>query len=189
VPERPSRYRSAVGCDEVGAPRRVLRAAIPSLLTAVRLLVLPLVIVFTLRDATAAALSLYAVILLSDLADGRVARRFDTATRYGAYFDVLADMVVLLSLLGLFSVCGLLPIWLPAAPAIVAAAFLLSSRCSTPRYDPIGKHYGTVLYLLVGALLWGVGPSIRLGICAAIVAMSVLVLSSRAIGALRMSRN
>jgi phosphatidylglycerophosphate synthase len=132
-----------------------------------------------------AALGLYAVVLLSDAADGRVARRLGLITRFGAYFDVLADMIVILTLLSVFSFMGHLPTWLPAIPAVIAASFLLSSRRSSPRYDPIGKHYGTLLYLVVGALIWGVAPPVRTGFTAAIVAMSVLVLASRSLTARR----
>ena len=155
------------------------RVAIPSLITAIRVLALPGVIWLSLHGLRLAAFGVYAVILLSDVMDGRVARWLAVETRFGAYFDVLADMTVLLGLLLTFSLRDALPIWLPAAPALVAAVFLLSSRRSAPRYDPLGKYYGTALYLFVGILLWGVGPRISIAIWVSIVALSGAVLGSR----------
>ena len=130
-----------------------LQAAIPCLLTALRILALPGLILLILHGHRSAALGLYAVVLLSDFADGRTARRLGMVTRFGAYADVLADMAVVHSLLILFAIRGLLPAWLPAVPAVVFTTFLASSRHSAPRYDSIGKHYGTVLYLLGGVLI------------------------------------
>jgi len=158
------------------------RVAIPSLLTAVRVLVLPVIIVLSLRGLRVEAIGVYSVAVLSDVADGWAARRLGVATRFGATFDVLADMVVLLTLLIMLCVCGIAPPWLPVGPAAAAGAFLVTSRRSGPRYDPIGKHYGSVLYVLVGVLIWGVGPSVCTGICIAIVSLSVVVLLNRWIG-------
>ena len=187
--EPPSPFRSDVDRQGQGVPHAVLRAAIPSILTSVRVLALPGLILLILHGRRPAALGLYAVVLLSDFTDGRMARRLGTATRFGAYADVLADMAVVHSLLIVFAIRGLLPAWLPAVPAAVSAAFLASSRHSAPRYDPIGKHYGTILYIGAGILIWGAGPMLRVAIWASIIAMSVLVLASRSLAAWRSSQS
>ncbi len=158
------------------------RTAVPSLVTAVRLVVLPGVIVASLEGLRLTALGLYAVILLSDLADGWAARRLGVRTRFGAYFDVLADMAVILALFGLFAARGEIPIWLLSAPAVVAGAFLLGSRGGVPRYDPIGKHYGTILYVFLGVLLWGTTELGSHLIALAVVVLSVVVLAGRWLG-------
>jgi phosphatidylglycerophosphate synthase len=155
------------------------KLAVPSLLTAVRLFALPGVILLSLRGLRLEATGLYALILLSDVVDGWAARRLGSETRFGAFFDVLADMVVILGLLSMLGARGTIPAWLPAAPAGVALVFLVTSWRSVPRYDRIGKHYGTALYVLVGVLLWGVGLGATTAIWVLIVALSAAVLMSR----------
>lgn len=164
------------------------KLAVPSLLTAVRLLALPGVILLSLRGLRLEAIGLYALILLSDVVDGWAARRLGSETRFGAFFDVLADMVVILGLLSMLGARGTIPAWLPAAPAGVALVFLVTSWRSVPRYDRIGKHYGTALYVLVGVLLWGVGLSASAVISISIVGLSAAVLVSRWMEARHLTR-
>ena len=152
-------------------------------MTTVRLLVLPGVILGSIHGLRALALGLYFVILLSDAVDGWSARRLGVQTRFGARFDVLADMAVIFALLAMFGARGAIPIWLLAAPAVVAGAFLWESRRGTPRYDPIGKHYGTVLYVFLGVLLCGVSGIGCTVIAIAIVLYSAVVLTNRRLGA------
>ena len=84
-----------------------------------------------------------------------------------------------LSLLALFSWRGVVPLWVPIAPAVVAGIFLATSSRAAPRYDPIGKYYGAGLYVVVGILLWGVGPVARTALSVVILVASAAVLVSR----------
>ncbi len=131
--------------------------AIPSLVTALRLVAIPAIWILWLREMHPAAIGLYGFVVLSDALDGWLARRLDAVTRFGGFFDAVTDIAVILSLLALLSWNGVVPVWVPIAPAVVAGVFLATSS-RAPRYDPIGKYYGTMLYIVIGALLWGVGP-------------------------------
>ena len=125
----------------------------PSLITAVRILLLPMIWVLWMHEHVSLSLVLYGLAVLSDWADGRVARKLGAASAFGAFFDVVCDVVFLLSLLLLLGLHGVVPIWLFLAPFAAAVAFFMTSKRTAPRYDPVGKHYGGVLFVVVGCLL------------------------------------
>ena len=153
------------------------RRAAPSFVTALRLLAIPAIGILWLRAMRPAAIGLYAFVVLSDAVDGWLARRLDAVTRFGGFFDAITDIVAILSLLALLGWRGVVPVWVPVAPAVVAGIFLATSSRAAPRYDPIGKYYGTILFVVVGILLWGVGPVARttLGVLVPVASAAVLV--------------
>jgi len=161
----------------VGAKR--WHRVVPSLVTALRLVAIPAIGILWLRGMRPAAIGLYGFVVLSDAVDGWLARRLDAVTRFGGFFDAITDIVAILFLLALLGWRGVVPVWVPVAPAVVAGIFLATSSRAAPRYDPIGKYYGTILFLVVGVLLWGVGPAARTGLSVLVLVTSVAVLVSR----------
>lgn len=144
-------------------------------LTLSRLASAPLLYLSILEgQATVAALLLLAA-MLSDLGDGALVRRFGTPTAAGAWFDVIADLAVIMA-----SYTALAPVigWLPVGAILVTfLAFVLTSRDRTPRYDPVGRNIGPVL--LSAVLLAVIAPDtlvqlwvvpIVVGVCAVVVA-------------------
>lgn len=161
----------------VGA--RSWHRVVPSLVTSLRIAAVPAIWTLWARDMRPVAIGLYGLVVLSDALDGWLARRLGSVTRFGAFFDAIADIVVILSLLALLCTSGISPLWLPVAPLALAGIFLATSSRAAPLYDPIGKYYGAVLYVVVGALLWGVGPRARAALCVVVPVASVAVLVSR----------
>ena len=152
---------------------------VPSLVTALRLVAIPAIAALWLREMRPAAIGLYGLVVLSDALDGWLARRLGAVTRFGGFFDAITDIAAILFLLALLSWNGVVPVWVPIAPAVVAGVFLATSSRAAPRYDPIGKYYGTILFVVVGVLLWGVGPAIRTALTVVVPAASAAVLVSR----------
>ncbi len=64
---------------------------IPNLLSLFRLLLIPLLVALYWKGRTIAALIVFGVSALSDIADGQIARRFDMVTDLGKMLDPLAD--------------------------------------------------------------------------------------------------
>ena len=155
------------------------RRAVPSLITSLRIVAVPVIWALWLHEMRPAAIGLYGVVVLSDALDGWLARRLDAVTRFGGFYDAIADIAVILALLVLLCTCSVVPVWVPIAPVVVAGIFLATSSRAAPRYDPIGKYYGAVLYVVVGMLLWGVGPVVCTALCILVPAMSGAVLISR----------
>jgi cardiolipin synthase len=85
---------------------------IPNLITIVRLIIVPLVIVMIGQENWALAFLLFVAAGLSDAIDGFIARRFNMRSEFGAYMDALADKALLVSIYVTLSVVGVLPAWL-----------------------------------------------------------------------------
>ena len=68
---------------------------IPNCISLFRLLLIPLMVSLYFRAKTGAALVVFGVSAISDVADGPIARRFDMVTDLGKMLDPLADKLTL----------------------------------------------------------------------------------------------
>ena len=85
---------------------------LPNLITIVRLVMVPLIVVMIGQERWAAAFVLFALAGISDGVDGYIARRFNMRSEFGAYLDALADKALLVSIYITLSVTGALPGWI-----------------------------------------------------------------------------
>ena len=65
--------------------------SIPNLISLFRLLLIPLIVTLYVKGKTVAALCVFILSALSDIADGQIARRFNMVTDLGKMLDPLAD--------------------------------------------------------------------------------------------------
>lgn len=87
---------------------------LPNLLTGVRLLLTPFVVVAILEHRYERALVLFFAAGFSDGLDGFLARRYGWITRLGTYLDPVADKALLVSVYLALGAAGALPQWLVA---------------------------------------------------------------------------
>lgn len=85
---------------------------IPNLLTLARLLLIPFVVRWVVHRQFTAAIAAFAVIAITDAADGILARRFGWITPVGAYLDPIADKLLLNSVYVALGMVGSVPWWL-----------------------------------------------------------------------------
>jgi len=85
---------------------------IPNILTLVRILLTPLLIIFLLKKLFTMALLVFAMAGISDALDGFIARYFNQRTVLGAHLDPLADKLLLLSSYISLAVLKIIPGWL-----------------------------------------------------------------------------
>jgi phosphatidylglycerophosphate synthase len=122
-------------------PTESLRARLATranALTGVRLALAPLLAWAVCAGAHALALACFVLAVGTDLADGRVARRFGEESALGGFLDHATDALFVASGLGALAVLGLAP---AALPALVLAAFastldsrpLQAARCARAR--------------------------------------------------------
>lgn len=80
-----------------------IRNCIPCALTLCRLFLLPLLLYSFYRGAFYVAVSLYLFAILTDLADGFLARRWDAVTHVGTLMDPIVDKLFLCISVGFFT--------------------------------------------------------------------------------------
>jgi cardiolipin synthase len=85
---------------------------IPNVITALRFLLVPPVVILLLQERFTAALIVFGVAGFSDGLDGFLARRFDWRSRLGGIMDPLADKLLVLSSFITLGWLGLIPAWL-----------------------------------------------------------------------------
>lgn len=137
-----------------------------------------------------AAGMLFAFAVASDLADGRIARRFGEASPLGGLLDHASDALCVTAGLGALAHAGEVPL---ALPWLVAAAFLqyvFDSRAAGNaglRASPLGRWNGIAYFVLVGipvvrdalCLSWP-GRALVLGLGWALVATTLVSMADRA---------
>jgi phosphatidylglycerophosphate synthase len=127
--------------------------SLPNLVTLVRIVLIPIVVTCLRHKWTAPALFLFGVVCVSDLLDGYLARKLDAESRLGAYLDATADFVFILILISYFCVGGLVPVTLPILTVVMFGQFVATPVEQQLVYDPIGKHFGALLFLSILALM------------------------------------
>jgi cardiolipin synthase len=87
---------------------------VPNFLTGLRLLAVPVFIVYYLQHRPGVALALYVGAMVTDWLDGIAARALKQFTKLGAAMDPIADKIMGLAALGLLCWSHRLPWWLLA---------------------------------------------------------------------------
>ncbi|MEJ2724838.1 MAG: CDP-alcohol phosphatidyltransferase family protein [Deltaproteobacteria bacterium] len=85
---------------------------IANLVTTIRIILAPVFMIFIINDQYKSALVVFIICVISDGADGMVARLLDQKSRLGTYLDPLADKLLLVATFIALSVRGFLPAWL-----------------------------------------------------------------------------
>ena len=116
---------------------------IPNLITILRLILVPVVVVMINQGQWAAAFGLFALAGMSDAVDGFIARRFNMRTEFGAYIDPLADKALLVSIYVTLSVVNVLPGWIAivvvSRDLMILGAILVSRLMERPvEIRPLG---------------------------------------------------
>ena len=82
---------------------------VPNILTMLRLALIPVYVVVFIKGSKNWALVVFLLASLTDLLDGRIARRFDLVTNFGKIADPIADKLMVTTVLFSQVVAGVLP--------------------------------------------------------------------------------
>ncbi len=85
---------------------------IPNLITLLRIILVPVVVILLIQGSFLKALMVFIVAGLSDALDGFLARVLNQQTALGAYLDPIADKALLASTFITLSVLHVIPGWL-----------------------------------------------------------------------------
>lgn len=106
------------------------------MITIMRLLLVPAVMLAMLQWLWGWAFAGFLVAGISDGADGFIARRWNQSSRLGAYLDAVSDKLLLVSVFVVMGFAGELPLWLVVTmvsrDGLIVCAVLLSSVMSHP---------------------------------------------------------
>lgn len=121
---------------------------LPNKLTIIRVLLIPFFVFFMLVPAAGDASRYIALIIfiaasLTDLADGKIARKYNLVTNFGKFMDPLADKLLVCSALICFVEMQLLPAWIVII--IISREFIISG------FRLIASDNGVV----IAASYWG----------------------------------
>ena len=101
---------------------------LPNKLTMFRVILIPFFVVFLLIDITSVdkwiALAIFAVASLTDLLDGKIARKYNLVTNFGKFMDPLADKLLVCSALICLVELSRVPAWMVIV--IIAREFIIS---------------------------------------------------------------
>lgn len=101
----------------------------PNKLTILRVILIPFFVLFLLTDlggeySNYIALAIFAAASLTDLLDGKIARKYHLVTNFGKFMDPLADKLLVCSALICFVEMGMLPAWMVIV--IISREFIIS---------------------------------------------------------------
>ena len=102
---------------------------LPNKLTIIRVLLIPFFVFFLLVPVAGDASRYIALVVfiaasLTDLADGKIARKYNLVTHFGKFMDPLADKLLVCSALICFVEMDLLPAWIGII--IISRDFIIS---------------------------------------------------------------
>lgn len=126
-----------------------IHSHVPSAVTAVRLGSVPILVFLVSNGMLSHGAVLFLLLLFTDFLDGYLARKLGTSSKFGAYFDAIADFLVFCMFL-VFGSMGFCANWVLIVIVTVFAGFLFTSQSSSEIYDPVGKYYGSMLYGAIG---------------------------------------
>lgn len=121
---------------------------LPNKLTMFRIILIPFFVVFLLAQPAGAAsrwiaLAIFIVASLTDLLDGKIARKYNLVTNFGKFMDPLADKLLVCSAMICLIQLGQIPAWIVCI--IIAREFAISG------YRLIAAEKG----LVIAANYWG----------------------------------
>lgn len=85
---------------------------IPNLLTLLRIILVPVIVIFLIDGNFSGAMILFIIAGITDGLDGFLAKVLNQKTILGSYLDPMADKILLISSFVTLSVLGLIPGWL-----------------------------------------------------------------------------
>ena len=159
-------------------------------LTGTRLLTAPLLATAVLHEARGAAALLFGWAVLSDLMDGRLARRRGEVSNFGGLLDHSTDALFCSVSLGALAWVAVVPVPLPFLVALAFTQYMLDSRSIAGRplrASFLGRWNGIFYFVMVGipvvrdalGLAWP-GPVLVMAIGWVLVASTVVSMGDRA---------
>lgn len=128
----------------------------PNMLTAIRIGLVPLMIysyLYVPRNGGTIAFSIFIFSAITDIMDGYIARKYNMITKIGTVLDPLADKLMLISVLSIFSLNNKISFWILVIMAlkelfmILGAYFLFYNKEVVIPANVYGKVSTAMFYI------------------------------------------
>lgn len=129
---------------------------LPHLLSLSRIALIPAIAITILNGAGAASIGLFCLVVLTDVLDGRIARRRHQTSSLGTVLDHGSDALFVTAVCALCAYLGLLPLVLPVLIAIAFIQYLFGSKALVGaglRPSAIGRFNGIAYFVIVGGAI------------------------------------
>ena len=156
-------------------------------LSLTRLIAAPLTAWAVIGDAWTAAFGLFVVAVVTDLVDGPVARRRNTASDLGGKVDHTCDAVYVVVTLTALGIQGYVNLALPVLIALAFAQYVIDSgahRQRPLRASMLGRWNGVAYFVLVGIPVVQNGINLQLFASTWVLALSWILIASTLISML-----
>jgi phosphatidylglycerophosphate synthase len=153
--------------------------AIPTIISSLRIAVLPLFFYFFSLGNLSACLVLFAFCAFTDFLDGYLARKLKVNSKFGAYYDTITDFILVIGIFTIFTANGYYPIWLLLLITVSFIQFLATSFYAKKIYDPVGRYIGSALYIGIALTLIFPTQAIFTFVQVAFVGFFVISIASR----------
>jgi CDP-diacylglycerol--glycerol-3-phosphate 3-phosphatidyltransferase len=150
--------------DDTGLVQRLFHEdewrTIPNIVSAVRILLLPVFGVLLVVHQFWAAIVVLLAVFVSDFVDGFVARRFHQTSNLGAWLDPVADRLTVVFVVAAFAASGIVPwqlVVILLIPDILSGAWAVLSFNGAPdvRVSKVGKVRTALLFVGLFMMLFG----------------------------------
>ncbi len=151
---------------------------VPTGITASRIILSILFLDLLINNIKIGTILVFLLAVITDAFDGYSARKLGVVSDYGAYFDIIADFILVLVAFLTFIIIEIYPYWLLLLIVLVFLQFILTSKLNVLVYDPVGKYYGAFLFAVIFVTLI-CPPSFYSWLLIAIILFTIISLISR----------
>ena len=136
---------------------------IPNMLTILRFILVPFIVILILKERFLDAFILLTVSSLSDVLDGRIARKFNLVTDIGKLLDPLADKTNQISVLVSLVIIKVVPVWIVVI--LFIKEFILVAGASWLYGKKVvvsSKWYGKLTTVIFDIYIYYIGVSLAI---------------------------
>jgi cardiolipin synthase len=137
---------------------------LPNALTALRLVLVPFIVMTLVGGYYFPALALFAAASVTDILDGAAARRYGSVSATGAYLDPLADKCLLSGVFLALALTGFVPWWLVflifGRDLFIVAGALIVMRATGERRFPPSKWGKASTFVQICTVAFALGRAV-----------------------------
>lgn len=128
---------------------------VPNYLTILRLILVPIIFSLIISEQYLIAIAFFLIANITDVADGRIARKYNLITDWGKLMDPLADKITQISTISALIIKGIIPSWiiviitLKELTMIIVAFILYKKNIVTVHSKWYGKTATILIFIAI----------------------------------------